>query len=403
MTSQASDHSPSDARSGDQLFRVDIENLGSKRSVTQPRSLVHIWKIPLPLRQQKIRSDLIKNVACVMTLLCIAQLMYIIHLKEGLIRVANDPYDNTFANIHVNSAAVWDDERQPFIHNALPVPVHSHNDYWRSIPLFEAIGSGCISVEADVHLRDSDLLVGHTGRSLRSDATLRSMYLDPLQRMLEAQNHNITDGSWRGIFNLSPQQTFVLLVDLKTSGPETFAELYAQLQPLRELDYLTYWNGSDRLIRPLTIVASGNAPFESVTEVDPQHRDIFWDAKLERLPSINDDFSSNPVKYTYNISNSYFASTEFKNARLFTWRGEFDSAPESPQLLDITASQLEQARARGLLSRYWNVPEEPPNLREIAWRVLIEREVDVLNMDDLGTVRARARGWGPINKHYTKI
>lgn len=225
------------------------------------------------------------------------------------------------------------------------------------------------------------------------------MYLEPLQRMLETQNHNITDGSWRGLFNLAPQQTFVLLVDLKTSGPETFAKLNTQLQPLRELNYLTYWNGSERVIRPLTIVASGNAPFDAVTAIDPQHRDIFWDAKLEQLPSADDDFSSTPVRYAYNRSNSYFASTEFKNARLFTWRDESIPVSENPGLLDITASQIEQARARGLLSRYWNVPEQPPNLREIAWRVLIEREVDILNMDDLGTVRARARGWGAINKH----
>jgi len=331
---------------------------------------------------------------------CIAQLVYIVRLKEGLIRVANDPYDNIFnQQIDRNSDAIWDDERQPFIHNAFPVPVHSHNDYWRRIPLFEAIGSGCISVEADVHLRNSDLLVGHSGRSLHNDATLRSMYLEPLQRMLDDQNANTTDGSWRGIFNLAPEQTFVLLVDLKTSGPETFAELHDQLQPLRELDYLTYWNGTERVMRPLTIVASGNAPFEAVTSLDPQHRDIFWDAKLEQLPHVDDDFSTKPYRYGYNQSNSYFASTEWENARLWTWRGDSIPWEGNPGLLDLTASQIEQARARGLLSRYWNVPEQPPNLREIAWRVLIEREVDILNMDDLGTVRARARGWGAINKH----
>lgn len=69
MTSLGSDNSSNDAMSDDQLFRVDIENACGKGQVTQPRPLVHVWKIPLPLRQQKIRSDLIKNVACVMTLL----------------------------------------------------------------------------------------------------------------------------------------------------------------------------------------------------------------------------------------------------------------------------------------------------------------------------------------------
>jgi hypothetical protein len=323
--------------------------------------------------------------------------VYIVRLKEGLVRVANDPYDNRFGpDIDHDSLSIWDNVRQPFLHDAFPVPVHSHNDYWRRIPLFEAIGSGCISVEADIHLRNSDLFIGHTARSLKKNSTLQSMYLEPLQRMIEDQNANVTDGTWRGIFNRAPQQTFVLLVDHKTSGIETLAELHAQLQTLRDHDYLTYWNGSDRIMRPLTIVATGNAPFEGVLALDPQHRDIFWDAPLERLASINDDFGSSPVRYAYNHSNSYLASTQFRNARFWSSPGAYTPSSDSPRLTDMRANQIEQARARGLLSRYWDTPDQPPNLREIVWRVLVDAEVDLLNMDDLGTVRARAKGWGAI-------
>lgn len=94
--------------------------------------------------------------------------MYIIRFKEGLIRVPNDPYDNWFGQINRTSPSIWGSERQSFIHNALLVPVHSRNGHWRRIPLFDALGSGCISVEADVHLRNSDLLVGHSARSLKT-------------------------------------------------------------------------------------------------------------------------------------------------------------------------------------------------------------------------------------------
>ena len=69
MSSPPSDHSSSAARSDDQLFRMDIENAGAKGQSPQARSVVHVWKIPLPLRQQKIRADLLANIACVMTLL----------------------------------------------------------------------------------------------------------------------------------------------------------------------------------------------------------------------------------------------------------------------------------------------------------------------------------------------
>jgi hypothetical protein len=330
---------------------------------------------------------------------CIFQFIWIQRLHSGLIRVPNDPYDIRFGqDINRNSPSIWDHDRQSFIHNAIPVPIHSHNDYWRRIPLFEALGSGCISVEADVYLRDSDLLVGHTSSSLHQGTNLRRLYLEPLQRMLETQNAHITDGTWRGIFDQAPQQTIVLLIDHKTNGPETFAELDAQLQPLRDLDYLTYWNGTERVVRPLTIVASGNAPFESVTALNATHRDIFWDAHLERLYSINDNFDVEPPIYAYNRSNSYFASTEFKLARLHAWHNESLPEPSTPAAKDAASSQIQQAKARGLIARYWDTPAGPQNLREIVWRVLVDSQVGILNMDDLGAVRARARGWGKIEQ-----
>jgi hypothetical protein len=266
----------------------------------------------------------------------------------------------------------------------------------RRIPLFEALGSGCISVEADVQLRDSDLLVGHTSFNLHGGVTLRSLYLEPLQRMLEMQNSHITDGTWRGIFDQAPQQTVVLLIDHKTAGPETFAELDIQLQPLRDLDYLTYWNGTERVVRPLTIVASGNAPFESVIALNATHRDIFWDAKLEVLFSGNDNFDGETPIYAYNRSNSYFASTKYQNARLYAWYYEAFPLPSSPGVKDGESTQLEQAKARGLITRYWDTPTGPPNLRDLTWRGLVELQVGILNMDDLGAVRDRAKGWGKI-------
>lgn len=313
--------------------------------------------------------------------------MYLYRLEAGLVRIANDPFDNMFGHdVSGTRPEVWSEERQLFLRNVLPVPVHSHNDYERRIPLFEALGSGCISVEADVHWKDNDLLVGHSDANLHKDVTLRSLYLEPLQRILEAQN--VATSTRRGVFNLAPEQTLVLLVDFKSSGPEAFAEMDAQLESLRDLDFLTYWNGTTRIMRPLTIVASGNSNFDSVLALNATHRDIFWDAKLERLVALDDNFDNGSPTYKFNQSNSYFASTEFRNAMLYV----------SPSDTGTSSTQLEQARVRGLLTRYWDTPSEPPNLREVVWRVLVDAGVGVLNMDDLGAVRARAKGWEALDR-----
>lgn len=210
----------------------------------------------------------------------IGEAYWISSLRAGSQRINNDDFDRLFSRRNLQgNFSIWDDEHQAFIRDATPVPVHSHNDYKRRIPLFEALASGCISIEADVHLVDGDLLVGHHARGLKASHSLRKMYLEPLQRMIESRDANrlnATDrDSWRGIFDKDPKQTVVLLVDHKGVGEKVFAEVNKQLQPLRELDYLTYWNGSDRVVRPLTIVATGKAPFDSILELSDTHRDIF--------------------------------------------------------------------------------------------------------------------------------
>lgn len=330
---------------------------------------------------------------------CIGQTIWIRNLQSGIHRIPNDAFDIRFGReIKSTSPAIWDDFRQDFIHNANPVRVHSHNDYLRRIPLFEALASGCISVEADVHLIRGDLLVGHSARSLHKEETLRNMYLEPLHRMLVTQNaHMPALESPRGIFTQDPSRSVVLLVDHKTNGPEAFAELHRQLQPLRDLDYLTYWNGTNKVTRPLTIVTTGNVPFDSVIALSEDHRDIFFDAPLEVLPSILDDWTIDPPIFKYNQSNSHYASTQYHNALFRPRRYDYYEDVEllkGSQWDDISASQLQQAASRGLLSRYWGTPEEPPNLREIVWRSLVDEKVDLINMDDMGAVRDRARGWG---------
>ncbi|KAJ3456953.1 hypothetical protein MRS44_014094 [Fusarium solani] len=345
-----------------------------------------------------LQKNCLKYIAGLLVLGLVGESAYIYRLDMGLARIPNDLYDLWFGkDIGHNSPEIWDADHQSFLRHARPVPIHSHNDYKRRIPLFEALGSGCISVEADVHLRGSNLLVGHSKSSLSDDKTLQSLYLEPLQRILEAQNAQLTDGAWRGVFNHSPEQTFILVIDLKTSGKETFDEVDAQLQPLRDLDYLTYWDGKERIMRPLTVVASGNAPFSSILAMNATHRDIFWDAKLEQLVSIEDDFTTDPPKYKYSVSNSYLASTRFRNAILFRYANNSELHGETAWEKDMTSTQIEQAESRGLLARYWDTPSDPPNLREIAWRVLVDKKIGLLNMDDLGTVRARAKGWGELH------
>lgn len=395
----------------------------SRGADDEKRGFVYAGKIPLPLRRRYVVSDVLKMVLCfailayvhclsaavllrsvanLLSCRIIGQAYWISSLRAGNKRINNDDFDHLFSRRNLEgNHSIWDDSHQAFIRNATPVPVHSHNDYKRRIPLFEALASGCISIEADVHLVDGDLLVGHHSRGLKATHSLRKMYLEPLQRMLESRNPgplNATDReSWRGIFGKDPKQTVVLLVDHKGDGEKVFAEVNKQLQPLRVMDYLTHWNGSDKVSRPLTIVATGKAPFGSIMGLSETHRDVFWDAPLAALPSASDDFTTDPPTFKYNQSNSHYASTQYRNRNAVGWRPEeLGGSLLKAQNEDLAATQAEQAAARGLLSRYWETPKGPPNLRDSVWRWSINLKTGLTNVDDMGLVRDRSAGWGMI-------
>ncbi|THY82270.1 hypothetical protein D6C93_09265, partial [Aureobasidium pullulans] len=168
--------------------------------------------------------------------------------------------------------------------NSGSVAVHSHNDYWRRIPLYEALHYGCTGVEADVWHVGDDLFVGHSTSALTPNRTFRNLYVDPLIALLDKQNPltAFADTKNHGVFDEEPDQTLVLLVDLKTDGPTTFQKVQEQLEGLRSKGYLTYFNGTHTVPGAITVVGTGNTPFDLLT-ANTTYRDIFYDAPLGML------------------------------------------------------------------------------------------------------------------------
>ena len=282
---------------------------------------------------------------------------------------------------------------------------HSHNDYWRRVPLFSALEAGCASVEADVWLFDDELYVGHTTSSLTPSRTLRSLYVNPILEILERQNpdtpfhRNATRNN--GVFDTNPSQTTVLLIDLKTDGEATFPHVYEQLAPLRERNYVSYFNGTHAVNGPITIVATGNTPFNQVAALNSTHRDVFFDAPLDRL-AVSDDLRHNIAdnaesvsnrrygtpSLPFNYTNSYYASVSFPKAVGIPFRFRL-----SQTQMGRLKAQIRGAHLRGLKVRYWSIPDWPRSLRNHLFMVLMREGVDVLNVDDL--LAATKKEWIP--------
>ena len=290
-----------------------------------------------------------------------------------------------------------------FSRGIIPIPCHSHNDYLRSVPLYDALQAGCMSIEVDIWLRDGDLLVGHTSDSLTPARTLRTLYLDPLASILKRQGKHSSDAArppfastnTRGIYESNTSTSLTLLLDLKTDGHATLPLVQQQLEPFRSAGWLTHSSNTSLVPGPLTIVGSGTTPFSFVSPPAPNDnknnttttndtRTIFYDAPLSSLWSgDNTDLPSNHT--VYNPLNSHYASAKFSTVVGAPWHGVL-----RPAQVEIIRAQVRAASARGLGVRYWDTPAWPIRTRNHVWDVLVKEGVGVLNVDDLEGVSRRS-------------
>ncbi|KAF3027474.1 hypothetical protein E8E15_009795 [Penicillium rubens] len=260
----------------------------------------------------------------------------------------------------------------------LPIPVHSHNDYWRDKPFYTGLSHGCMSTEADVWLYNGTLYVGHDESALTESRTLESLYINPILDVLERQNPDsafISSPTKNGVWDTVPDQTLYFFIDVKTSGPETFEAVIDALEPLREKGYLTtVKDGNNVTNGPVTVIGTGETPFDMVAPV--KDRDYFFDAPLADL--------SDPKYAGVTSAVSPIASTDFQEA---VGKITVDTDPIlSDDQVKALRAQIATANERGIGARYWNTPYFPVRTRNLVWRALLREGVILLNVDDLDAV-----------------
>ena len=338
-----------------------------------------------------------------------------------------------------------------FSRDVLPIPCHSHNDYWRTVPLFSAVEAGCIGVEADIWLFDERLYVGHSISSLTPNRTINSLYIDPLLDILEGQNPKQTllprkDPQINGVFDTNPEQPLIFLIDFKTAGATLWPYVQSALEPLRKRNYLTRFDGNKMIHGPIIVVGTGNTPFDLIiSDESNPHHDIFFDAPLdamveepksEKSPAESDHVDK-PVKFnnravastenhmtgyssnygdirrsdeegqgrsgtadeganSFNASNSFYASVAFSKTIGQIWDGHI-----SDHQMKLLRGQIRGAHERGLKVRYWDLPFWPIGLRNHIWDVLVMEGVDILNVDDLKG--ATKRNWQKHNGWWNRM
>ena len=231
---------------------------------------------------------------------------------------------------------------------AAPLPqAHSHNDYEHQRPLFDALDRGFCNIEADVHLVDDQLLVGHDPEDVTADRALDALYLAPLQKLIAERDGQIfPDG-----------QRLTLLIDFKTDGPATYEALAKALKPYKSI--LSGMHDGQWRPRQIDVIISGNRPIELVAKdkerlaaVDGRLSDLENGPPADLMPLVSDNWTDH-----------------------FTWRrkGPFPAA-ERAKLHALAQTAHDQNRRL----RFWATPDAPE-----FWQELQAAGVDVIGTDDL--------------------
>ena len=193
---------------------------------------------------------------------------------------------------------------------------HSHNDYLQSKPLTSAFQAGFGSIEADIFPVNGDLLVAHTDKELDPSRTLKTLYLNPLKKLLKGRAEELQ-----------------LLIDIKTDTKTSMDLLIKQLQPLKK--YLSTLEKKGKL----KIVMTGKIPLPENYSDYPDY--IFYDHDLKQTLK------------EQQWKRIGMVSVNFKNYS--KWKGKGKVAPEE---LDKMKDAIGQAHLKNKPFRFWGMPDQ---------------------------------------------
>jgi YVTN family beta-propeller protein len=207
---------------------------------------------------------------------------------------------------------------------------HSHNDYEQKQPFTLAYNELFGSIEADIHLKNGILYVGHDAADPLPTRTLEYLYLAPIAAYNNAS------------------RKLQLLIDIKTEAISTLDALVLLLKK-----YPAITNNPN-----IRVVISGNAPkpaafasYPSFIWFDGRIKDNYTPAQLAKIALMSASFQDFLTKKAW---------------------------PLHQQDLDSLQAGVNKAHALHKPVRFWASPDFPA-----AWEQLIYLNVDFINTDKI--------------------
>ena len=234
---------------------------------------------------------------------------------------------------------------------------HAHNDYEHRRPLFDALSHGFTSVEADVWLVDGKLLVAHELEAVQPGRTLKSLYLDPLRRIVSRRGGSVYENS---------PYYFALWIDVKSEAVSTYRVIHRQLRRFRAI--FTSFHGERVKDGAVTAIISGErapgvmrAQRVRYAGMDGRLEDLGTGASASFMPVISDNWTEH-----------------------FTWTG---AGPMPEMERRKLQTIVEIAHGNGQRVRFWETPDEPGAESEAVWQELLDARADYVNTDHLSELQ----------------
>ncbi len=215
--------------------------------------------------------------------------------------------------------------------------LHSHNDYLRNVPFWEAFGADAASIEVDVILQDGKLMVAHEKESIKPERTLRSLYFEPIQKAVSLEM--IRD------FN------FHLLLDAKTEGYSTLESIVLDAADFQDFLF------SSQNPTGLKLIISGNRPKPEDYAKYPEW--IFFDYQSKTLTA---DLPWEKIG---------MVSLSFRQFSVWNGKGRIVQAEKTELEKFISLVHSFQKPVR-----FWASPDS-----KSAWKAFYDMGIDYINTD----------------------
>ncbi len=237
---------------------------------------------------------------------------------------------------------------------------HSHNDYENPVPFWTAYNAGFGSIEADIFLRENQLLVAHDEKELVNKRSLEDLYLKPIQPCIEKN---------KGYVYTDTTKQLQLLIDIKTDSIATLNKLITVLQ-----NYPTLINNPSLKF----VITGGRPPAEEFSSYPPY---ILFDGNLGTVYS------------KASLAKIAMLSSSFENYS--AWNGNGTMPRNEKKLL---TNEIDKAHALQKPVRFWAAPDITN-----AWYQFMQLQVDYINTDHINELASFLQKHSSTSKPFTTI